>query len=150
MFGEEGAMHWRGLGTYIKTKLNIKNTSISPPFRLSSPVRRRLKWPKTNIDNIDSVFQGSFAPSYLSTWLLESWHRSTDEKKYSVVAKNILQYAKLQVSGQPKFFCNNYKKSERNHLKLSVRPGTSIVHAQNTKSLSGQVGHWPVTSSLGS
>ena len=43
--------------------------------------------------------------------------------------KKSLQSEKQQVSGQPKFFFNNYAKSGRNHLKPSVRPGTSIVHA---------------------
>ena len=37
---------------------------------------------QTDIDSIHSIFQGSSAPRYLSTWLLESWHRSVVEQKY--------------------------------------------------------------------
>ena len=67
---------------------------------------------------------------------LSGWHpvilRSAPpvtECATTVVAKKSLQSEKQQVSGQPNFFFNNYAKSGRNHLQLSVRPGTSIVHA---------------------
>ena len=38
------------------------------------------------------IFQGSSAPSYLSTFLLESWHRSIGEQKYIAIKRFALFY----------------------------------------------------------
>ena len=65
MSGEEreGANALKRLKSKNKHK---KQPSI--PFKLSSPFQRRLRWRKTNNDNMHSTFQGSSTPSYLSTW----------------------------------------------------------------------------------